>query len=63
MERPSIEGERPVLKIKLIPMSIQSSTGHVKPGVNMCRPLHKAKYKVSTDSEQVPRGKGEKNPC
>ena len=63
MERPYIEGEIPVAEIRTSPRSIQSSTGHVKPGVNMCRPLHKAKYTMSTDSEQVPRGKGEKNPC
>ena len=54
MERPTIEGDSPLPKIFHIPRSIQSSTGHVKPGVNTCRPLHKAKYKVSTDSEQVP---------
>lgn len=54
MEKPAIEGDRPVVEIWQIPMSIQSSTGHVKPGVKECRPLHKAKYKVSTDSEQVP---------
>ena len=29
----------------------------------MCGPPHKAKYKSATDSEQVPRGKGEKNRC
>ena len=63
MERPVREGENPVSEIERGFRSIQSSTGHVKPGVNTCRPLHKAKYKVSTDSEQVPRGKGEKNPC
>ena len=63
MEMPAKEGESPVAEIESGPRSIQSSTGHVKPGVNMCRPLHKAKYKMSTDSEQVPGGKGEKNPC
>ena len=63
MERPVIEGENPVSEIPRGSRRIQSSTGHVKPGVNECRPLHKAKYTVSTDSEQVPRGKGEKNPC
>ena len=31
-----------------------SSTRHVKPGVNLRRPLRKAKYYVSTDSELVP---------
>ena len=29
---------------------------------NLSRPRDKAKYHLSTDSEQVPRGKGEKNP-
>ena len=54
MERPIIEGDNPVREIPTSLSGIQSSTGHVKPGVNECRPLHKAKYKVSTDSEQVP---------
>ena len=54
MEMPAKEGESPVTEIENGPRSIQSSTGHVKPGVKECRPLHKAKYKVSTDSEQVP---------
>jgi len=40
-----------------------SSTRHVKPGVNLRRPRRKAKYYVSTDSELVPWGKGEKHPC
>lgn len=35
----------------------------MKRSVNMCGPPHKAKYKSATDSEQVPRGKGEKNRC
>jgi hypothetical protein len=30
--------------------------------VNQPRPLGKAKYYCVTDREQVPRGKGEKNP-
>ncbi len=34
---------------------------HVKLRVNPRRPRRKAKYKLATDSEQVPRGKGEKN--
>ena len=54
LERSTIRGESPVVEILRSSRSIQSSTGHVKPGVNECRPLHKAKYKVSTDSEQVP---------
>ena len=34
---------------------------HVKLRVNLSRPLDKAKYSLATDSELVPRGKGEKN--
>jgi hypothetical protein len=30
--------------------------------MNLSRPLDKAKYSLATDSEQVPRGKGEKHP-
>ena len=36
--------------------------GHVKSHVNQSRPRDKAKYSCVTDSETVPRGKGEKNP-
>ena len=39
-----------------------SRTGHVKPGLNLEGPPSKAKYSLMTDSEPVPRGKGEKNP-
>ncbi len=39
-----------------------SNTGHVESCVKSGRPLSKAKYELVTDSEQVPRGKGEKNP-
>ena len=54
MERPAIGGDSPLAEIEHIPTRIRSSTGHVKPGVKICGPPHKAKYKVSTDSEQVP---------
>ncbi len=37
--------------------------GHVKSRVNQRGPPRKAKYSRVTDSEIVPRGKGEKNPC
>ena len=30
--------------------------------MNLSRPRDKAKYSLATDSELVPRGKGEKNP-
>ena len=36
---------------------------HVKLRVNLRRPRRKAKYYLATDSEQVPRGKGEKYRC
>ena len=36
--------------------------GHVKSRVNLRGPPRKAKYYLVTDSELVPRGKGEKNP-
>ena len=62
MEKPAREGDSPVFEIPREPRSILSSTGHVKPRVNLRRPRRKAKYSISTDSVQVPRGKGEKNP-
>jgi hypothetical protein len=34
----------------------------VKPCLNLGGPSSKAKYYLVTDSESVPRGKGEKNP-
>ena len=36
--------------------------GHEKSRVNQPGPPGKAKYSCVTDSEQVPRGKSEKNP-
>ena len=39
-----------------------SKAGHVKSCLNLPGPSGKAKYYSATDSEQVPRGKGEKNP-
>ncbi len=39
-----------------------SNTGHVESCMNLGRPFSKAKHELVTDSEQVPRGKGEKNP-
>ena len=40
----------------------KSRAVHVKFGSNMGGPSSKAKYSLVTDSEQVPWGKGEKNP-
>jgi hypothetical protein len=39
-----------------------SKTGHVQSCLNQPGPSGKAKYYLATDSGQVPRGKGEKNP-
>ena len=44
MENGSIEGDRPVSEIPKEPRGIPSSTGHVKPRVNLVRPCTKAKY-------------------
>ena len=39
-----------------------SRAGHVVSCLNMGGPSSKAKYYLTTDSEPVPWGKGEKNP-
>lgn len=62
MESHSIQGDRPVGENPNSPRGILSSTAHVKRGVNPRGPPRKAKYSVATDSEPVPRGKGEKYP-
>lgn len=61
MESRSREGERPVTESWTPPRDSLSNATHVKLRMNLCRPRHKAKYSLVTDSEQVPRGKGEKN--
>ena len=64
LEHTTIEGESPVTEIVIecdyyvYPSTIE----HVKFCGNQPRPLGKAKYYLMTDSERVPRGKGEKNP-
>ena len=63
LESSGKEGDTPVTEIQRGPREFLSNTAHVKRRVNMCGPPHKAKYKSATDSEQVPRGKGEKNRC
>ena len=40
----------------------ESKAGHVVSCLKMGGPSSKAKYYLTTDSEQVPRGKGEKDP-
>ena len=44
-------------------MGSPSKTEHVQFCLNLPGPSGKAKYYSATDSELVPRGKGEKNPC
>ena len=63
MESRSQEGERPVSENRKSPSGTLSNAMHVKLRVNPSRPRDKAKYNLVTDSEQVPRGKGEKNRC
>ena len=59
----TIAGDSPVVENPNESSGTLSSTVHVKSGVKLCRPRHKAKYSMKTDSELVPRGKGEKHPC
>ena len=62
MERPIIEGDNPVVESWAPCEEFLSTAGHVQSGGNLGRPLSKAKYERPTDSELVPRGKGEKYP-
>ena len=60
----AIQGESPVDEMDYTGwVGFPSNTGHVKSCMNLSRPRDKAKYLLVTDSELVPRGKGEKNPC
>jgi hypothetical protein len=63
MESRSTEGERPVTENRRDPRDFLSNAMHVKLRVKQRRPRRKAKYSLATDSEQVPRGKGEKYRC
>ena len=63
LENRSIEGERPVIENPSTSRESLSNAMQVKLRVNPRRPRRKAKYSLATDSEQVPRGKGEKNRC
>jgi hypothetical protein len=64
LERLTAGGDSPVGEKKW-PLLIRylSTTGHEESCGNPGRPFSKAKYSLMTDSEPVPRGKGEKNPC
>lgn len=48
------EGESPVYEIKILCISILSTTGHEKSGWNPGGPPSKAKYSTVTDREEVP---------
>ena len=61
--RLAIQGDSPVSEKIRKPNEYLSMTGHGKSGLNLGGPPSKAKYSSITDSEPVPRGKGEKNPC
>ena len=62
LERTAKEGDSPVSEIRRGSRSIPSTAGHVQSRGNLGGPPSKAKYVLATDSEPVPRGKGEKNP-
>ena len=63
LERPAKDRDSRVSKLNDLVGGIPSNAVHVKLRVNLSRPLDKAKYYSATDSELVPRGTGEKNPC
>ena len=55
LERSTIEGDSPVTeKIEIFVIVSLSTTGHGEPCGNPGGPPSKAKYKLATDSEQVP---------
>ena len=62
MERPAKDGDSPVIESRAHPIEYPSTAGHEQPGGNLGGPPSKATYSSLTDSELVPRGKGEKNP-
>ena len=62
LERPTIAGDSPVGQIQPSPDEFLSTAGHEEARGNPGGPPSKAKYSLATDSEPVPRGKGEKNP-
>ena len=59
LESVAIAGDSPVW---VKSFEFLSKAGHVKSCLNMGGPPSKPKYSYSTDSEQVPWGKGQKNP-
>ena len=63
LESSAIAGDSPLTENLLRSTSIPIRTVHVKRRLNPGGPPSKAKYSLMTDSELVPRGKGEKNRC
>jgi hypothetical protein len=62
LESTATEGDSPVSETSKSSRRIPSTAGHVKSRGKLGRPGSKAKYVLATDSELVPRGKGEKHP-
>jgi hypothetical protein len=62
LERSAREGDSPVVESMFSCEITPSTARHVQSGGNLGGPSSKAKYSLMTDSERVPRGKGEKNP-
>ena len=54
MECETTQGESPVERGREEDSLYLSRAGHVKPGLNLGRPLSKAKYSLMTDSGLVP---------
>jgi hypothetical protein len=52
MERPAIAGDSPVREIGTSRERYLSRSGHVKPRLNLRGPSRKAKYSLTTDSEE-----------
>src|SRR5260370_35025799 len=59
LESRALAGDSPV---RVMQASSSSKAGHVQSCLNMGGPPSKPKYSSTTDSEQVPSGKGEKHP-
>ena len=62
MEKSARDRDSRVREVRGPSRGIPSNAVQVKLCMNPSRPLDKAKYSLATDSEPVPRGKGEKNP-
>ena len=63
LEKSAKDRESRVREVWLSSRGIPSNAVHVKLCMNPSGPPDKAKYSLATDSELVPRGKGEKHPC